>query len=454
MNNQNVTDKKNNEPLPWHLQGNWAPVKKELTESNLTIKGEIPKGLNGLYVRNGANPRSGWSDHWFFGNGMLHGIKFEEGKVTYKNRYVKTPYYEKDLDVISSFGDLKASSANTHIIKHAGKLLALEEAHLPWEVNEELETLGVFNFSGKLNGAMTAHPRICPETGELLFFAYSLMTEPYLTYYRVSSEGELIQTEPIEIPRPVMMHDWNITRNHVIFMDLPIVSDMDLAITTGSPFGFKPEYGARLGVMPRKGTGIDIRWFEIDPCYVFHTFNAHEQENKVILHVSRQKEAMVGGLKDIYGGDSTVARPWRWIIDLDNGTVQEEQLDDAPSDFPRIDDRKIGLKAEHGYCVQFDTSTDSLTIGKHLYKYNLTTGSKQSHDLGNNVAGGEPVFVPQEPNSSEDKGWVMSLVHEREERKSKLVIIDSQNFESTPVAEIYLPQRVPYGAHGSWIPAN
>ena len=151
---------------------------------------------------------------------------------------------------------LEASSANTHIIKHAGKLLALEEAHLPWEVNEELETLGVFNYSGKLNGAMTAHPRICPETGELLFFAYSLMTEPYLTYYRVSSEGELIQTEPIEIPRPVMMHDWNITRNHVIFMDLPIVSDMDLAITTGSPFGFKPEYGARLGVMPRKGTGV------------------------------------------------------------------------------------------------------------------------------------------------------------------------------------------------------
>ncbi|HIC27716.1 MAG TPA: dioxygenase, partial [Gammaproteobacteria bacterium] len=155
MNNQNITGKKDSEPLPWHLQGNWAPVKKELTESNLTIKGEIPRGLNGLYVRNGANPRSGWSDHWFFGNGMLHGIKFEEGKVTYKNRYVKTPYYDKDLDVISSFGDLKASSANTHIIKHAGKLLALEEAHLPWEVNEELETLGVFNYSGKLNGAMT-----------------------------------------------------------------------------------------------------------------------------------------------------------------------------------------------------------------------------------------------------------------------------------------------------------
>ena len=435
----------------WHLQGNWAPVKEELTVSDLEVKGEVPKEINGLYIRNGMNPRSGFSDHWFFGNGMLHGFNFEDGKVSYKNRYVRTPYYEKDLDIIGSFGDLSASPANTHIIKHADKFLALEEAHLPWEVDENLETKGAYDFNGKLKGAMTAHPRTCPKTGELLFFSYSVMSEPYLTYYRVNPVGKLVQIEPIELPRAVMMHDWNVTENHVVFMDLPIISDMNLAVETGSPFGFKPEFGARLGVMPREGSNSDVRWFDIDPCYVFHPLNSYEDGNKIILHVCRQQEAMVGGFQDIYGGETTVARLWKWTIDLELGSVKEEQIDDAPCDFPRIDDRRIGFKNDYGYFTTLETDVESLTIGRHLLKYDLVNGKRLTHDLGENVTGGEALFVPRTANSSEDDGWVISLAYEAETDRSKLLIINSQDFESAPVAEIYAPQRVPNGAHGSWV---
>ena len=437
--------------LHWHLQGNWAPVEKELSETNLEIKGEIPKDLSGLFVRNGFNPVSGYSDHWFFGNGMLHGVYLEDGKASYKNRYVRTPYYEDDLNVMSSFGNLAASPANTHIVNHAGKLLALEETSLPWELNKDLDTIGVEDFEGKLKTAMTAHPRVCPETGEMLFFGYSMMGEPYLNYYRVSKEGKLVQSEAIEIPRPVMMHDWNITRNYVVFMDLPIVSDMDLAVTTGSPFGFKPECGARLGVMPREGNNSDVRWFDIDPCFVFHSFNSFEVDNKIVLYVSRQQEAMVGGFKDIYGGETTVAKLWRWVIDLEKGTVSEEQLDDGACDFPRVNDNRIGLHSDFGYCMQIKTDVESLTFGENLFKYHLESGKRTDHHLGNNVAGGEPVFAPKPGAMSEDEGWVLSLVHERNSRKSKLIIIDAQAFDQEPVAEVIIPQRVPYGAHGSWI---
>lgn len=437
--------------LHWHLIGNWAPVKEEITEHNLEIKGEVPRDLNGLFVRNGMNPVSGYSDHWFFGNGMLHGIYLENGKASYKNRYVKTPYYENDLNVISSFGDLSASPANTHIVNHAGKLLALEETSLPWELNRDLETIGVEDYKGKLITAMTAHPRVCPETEEMLFFAYSMMGEPYLYYHRVSKQGELVQTEAIEIPRPVMMHDWNITRNYVVFMDLPIVSDMDLAVSTGSPFGFKPECGARLGVMPRDGNNSDVRWFDIDPCFVFHSFNSFEEGNKIILYVSRQQEAMVGGFKDIYGGEKTVARLWRWIIDLENGRVSEEQLDDGACDFPRVNDNRIGLHTEYGYCMQIKTDVESLTFGETLFKYHLESGKRTDHHLGSNVAGGEPVFAPKPGSTKEDQGWILSLVHDRNTRKSKLVIVDAEAFDQEPVAEVMIPQRVPYGAHGSWI---
>ena len=437
--------------LHWHLQGNWAPVEKELSENNLEIKGEIPKDLSGLFVRNGFNPVSGYSDHWFFGNGMLHGVYLEDGKASYKNRYVRTPYYEDDLNVMSSFGNLAASPANTHIVNHAGKLLALEETSLPWELNKNLDTIGVEDFEGKLTTAMTAHPRVCPETGEMLFFGYSMMGEPYLNYYRVSKEGKLVQSEAIEIPRPVMMHDWNITRNYVVFMDLPIVSDMDLAVTTGSPFGFKPECGARLGVMPREGNNSDVRWFDIDPCFVFHSFNSFEVDNKIVLYVSRQQEAMVGGFKDIYGGETTVAKLWRWVINLEKGTVSEEQLDDGACDFPRVNDNRIGLHSDFGYCMQIKTDVESLTFGENLFKYHLESGKRTDHHLGNNVAGGEPVFAPKPGAKSEDEGWVLSLVHERNSRKSKLVVIDAQAFDQKPVAEVIIPQRVPYGAHGSWI---
>ena len=448
---QNLFDASKVDETAWHLQGNWAPVKEELTVSDLEVKGEVPKEINGLYIRNGMNPRSGFSDHWFFGNGMLHGFNFEDGKVSYKNRYVRTPYYEKDLDIIGSFGDLSASPANTHIIKHADKFLALEEAHLPWEVDENLETKGAYDFNGKLKGAMTAHPRTCPKTGELLFFSYSVMSEPYLTYYRVNPAGKLIQIEPIELPRAVMMHDWNVTENHVVFMDLPIISDMNLAVETGSPFGFKPEFGARLGVMPREGSNSDVRWFDIDPCYVFHPLNSYEEGNKIILHVCRQQEAMVGGFQDIYGGETTVARLWKWTIDLESGSVKEEQIDDAPCDFPRIDDRRIGFKNDYGYFTTLETDVESLTIGRHLLKYDLVNDKRLTHDLGENVTGGEALFVPRTANSSEDDGWVISLAYEAETDRSKLLVINSQDFESAPVAEIYAPQRVPNGAHGSWV---
>jgi len=448
---QNLFDASKVDKTAWHLQGNWAPVKEEITVSDLEIKGEVPKEINGLYIRNGMNPRSGYSDHWFFGNGMLHGFNFEDGKVSYKNRYVRTPYYEKDLDIIGSFGDLSASPANTHIIKHADKFLALEEAHLPWEVDENLETKGAYDFSGKLKGAMTAHPRICPKTGELLFFSYSVMSEPYLTYYRANPAGKLVQIEPIELPRAVMMHDWNITENYVVFMDLPIISDMNLAVETGSPFGFKPEFGARLGVMPREGSNSDVKWFDIDPCYVFHPLNSYEEGNKIILYVCRQQEAMVGGFQDIYGGETTVARLWKWTIDLESGSVKEEQIDDAPCDFPRIDDRRIGFKNDYGYFTTLETEVDSLTIGRHLLKYDLVNNKRLTHDLGENVTGGEALFVPRNANSSEDDGWAISLAYEAETDRSKLLVINSQDFESAPVAEIYAPQRVPNGAHGSWI---
>ncbi|MBT4160056.1 MAG: dioxygenase [Gammaproteobacteria bacterium] len=438
--------------LQWHLQGNWAPVFDEVDGNELEVVGEVPRELNGVYIRNGMNPKSGHSDHWFFGDGMLHGVTFEDGRVSYRNRYVRTPAYLEEAGADGGLGDLANSKANTHIVRHAGKVLALEEGHLPWLVDEQLNTIGPYDFAGRLKGSMTAHPRICPETGEMMFFGYSMMAEPYLTYHRANAAGELVQTEVIDIPNPVMMHDWNVSRNYVIFMDLPLVFDLEAAMKGESPFGFKPEVGARLGVMPRDGGNADVRWFDIDPCYVFHPMNAHEEGDKLVLYVCRLNSAMRNGMDDMYSGDESLGKMTRWTIDLKAGTVQEERLDDAPIDFPRVDDRTIGMPSRFGYAMGLDPNAQSLTFDRYLYKYELATGGRDRLDLGKGVRGAEPVFAARTPESVDDDGFVLSLAHDENRNQSKFLVMDAQNFSGKPLAEILLPQRVPYGAHGSWMP--
>jgi carotenoid cleavage dioxygenase-like enzyme len=427
---------------PFWLKDNFAPVFEEVTETNLKVTGEIPKALNGRLLRNGANPQSGESAHWFLGNGMLHGVEIRDGNANwYRNRYVKTPLFlDPNADVMASLGDMSQSSANTHVIHHAGKIMALEEGHWPFVVSDELETIGPNNYDGKLAGPMTAHPKLCPETGELLAFSYG-MTEPYLTYLRISAAGELLQAEPITVPGATMIHDFNVTRNHIVFMDLPAVWNLEGMATTGLPVMWDESYGARLGVMPRDGTDADVTWYEINPCYVFHPLNAYEDGNKIVLDVCRMEDTMKPG-------SNSPPMLYRWVIDQDKGTVSETQLDDTVVDFSRVCDTVVGLKNQFGYTAAF---APSMPVAQGFKKYDLKNNSSEYHDL-NGGQGSEPVFVKDPAGQSEDDGWVLSYVYRPEDNKSEIVIIDSRGFEKAPVATIQIPVRVPAGFHGNWVP--
>ncbi|MBO0840796.1 MAG: carotenoid oxygenase family protein, partial [Sciscionella sp.] len=253
--------------------GNFAPVHDELDVFNLPVTGEIPAQLSGRYLRNGPNPRRP-DDHWFTGDGMVHGVRVTDGRARwYRNRYVRTDSFDDPFPLYNADGsrNLHASVANTHVVRHAGKLLALVESSLPYEITGELETVGCFDFAGRLRDSMTAHPKICPVTGELHFFGYGNLHEPYVTYHRANVDGELIVEQPVDVPGLTMMHDFCLTQDYVIFLDLPVVFRMDLALGGASlPYRWSDEYGARLGVMRRADPAAAIRWFEITPCYVFH----------------------------------------------------------------------------------------------------------------------------------------------------------------------------------------
>ncbi len=435
---------------PSHLLGNGRPVAEEITLTDLKVTGAIPRELDGRYVRAGANPLSGTSAHPFFGDGMLHGVRLRDGAAQwYRNRYVQTPFITNpEVNVLdpSVMMDMRYSKANTHVVGHAGKIFALEEGHFPYVVDGDLTTVGATDFSGVLTGSFTAHPKICPVTGELLAFGYSAMA-PYLRYLRLSANGELVQTQSITVGGPTMMHDFNVTRNYVIFMDLPACFNLELAMSGDMPIRWDDNYPARLGVMPRNGTDADVTWFDINPCYVFHPMNSFEDGNKIVLDVARFNHIW---------RDSSVDFPppmlWRWTIDLSTGQVHEEQIDDRSAEFPRVADSVVGLKHRYGYMMAMSDS-DPMKASGAILKYDRDTDQRSEIEFGQGRVGGEPVFAPSANAKTEDDGYLMTYVYDANKDASELVIMDAASMDNTPVATIELP-RVPNGFHGSWIPSS
>jgi carotenoid cleavage dioxygenase-like enzyme len=431
--------------LPFHLRGNYAPVEKEVTAHDLPVEGAIPPELQGLFVRNGPNPRTP-TNHWFSGEGMLHGVRLEAGRASwYRNRWVRTRVFEEGAIVVADDGtvDRTVGLANTHVIRHAGRTLALVESSFPTEVTAELDTVGTWDFDGRLSTAMTAHPKECPVTGELHFFGYGF-APPFLTYHRADSSGRLIQSEVIEVPGPTMIHDFAITERSVIFMDLPIVFSLDRVTEARFPYAWSDDYGARLGVMPRGGGADQVRWMEIDPCYVFHPLNAHEVDGRIVLDVARYPELWREASERFQS-----AYLHRFTIDPAEGSVSEEALDDLAIEFPRVDDRRTGRAARHGYAVASRSERGVEESMQLLVRYDLVSGSRAIHDFGAGAAASEAVFAAAGPGEAD--GWLLAYVYDAARDGSDLVILDADRIEAEPVARVALPQRVPFGFHGSWL---
>ena len=432
----------------FYMEGNYGPVRDEMTAFDLPVEGSIPSVLEGRCLRNGPNPRHGDPGHWFFGEGMIHGVELRGGRATwFRNRHVRTPSFEQGRHVVGENGlvDVSVNVANTNVIAHGGRILALAENTEPTEVGPELDTIGGFDFGGRLRTAMTAHPKRCPVTGELHFFGYGYCP-PFLTYHRADAAGNLVQSEVIEVPGATMVHDFAITEHSVVFMDLPVVFDPTMIMSGTMPFRWSDDYGARIGIMPRGAGNADVRWFEVEPCYVFHPLNATEDSSgKVEVDVVRYPYIWRADQEDF-----PPATLHRWTVDTATGSVKEQPLDDQNIEFPRVDERRVGRSHRYGYAAN-GPAGEGLKYGTALTKYDLVTDSFERHDFGPGRSPGEGVFVPASDGASEDEGYVLTYVYDAGRDGSDLVILDASDFAASPVATIGLPQRVPFGYHGNWV---
>ena len=325
----------------------------------------MPRELNGTLYRNGPNPQfEAPGAHWFVGDGMLHAFHLENGRASYRNRWVRTPKWQAEHDagraLFGGFGrklpDAPASItqdggvANTNIIFHAGRLLALEEGHLPTEIEPgTLKTRGYCDYGGGIAGPFTAHPKIDPVTGEMVFFGYNAggTPDPALSFGSVNASGAVTRFDRFEAPYASMVHDFIVTENHLLFPILPITGSMERAMRGQPPYAWEPDKGAYVGVMKRNGTASDIVWFRAESCYVFHVMNAWEDGNRIVADVMQFEEAPLFPHPDGSPTDpkKSRARLCRWTFDLAGNTDRFTQtyLDDLTGEFPRIDDRRAGL---------------------------------------------------------------------------------------------------------------
>lgn len=421
-----------------------TPVTTEIEAFDLPVDGALPPELTGDYIRNGPNPPPGAKPgHLFTGDGMLHGVRLENGRaLVYRNRWVRTRAFVEHAPLVRMNGavDLTVGTANTNVIAHGNRLLALVESSFPTEVTRELATVGTYDFAGALEGPFAAHPHRDPRTGELLGFGMQLRPGT-LFFYRIDAAGTLVESRRIAVPGSTMMHDFAITENYAIFMDLPVVFDLLFGIRGKFPYRWNDKYGARLGVLDRRDPSLPVRWFDIAPCYVFHVMNAVEHGNEIRLDAVRYAELWRKG-----NDGFTPTTLHRFTIDLAAGRVREATLDERSVEFPRTDERRTGSAYRYGYAVAVSGTGDG---SRELRKFDLQNGTTVDHRFAAGRVPGEMVFVPAA--SGEDAGWVIGYVYDAARDRSDLVVLDASDVAAPPVAVVHLPVRVPLGFHGNWI---
>jgi carotenoid cleavage dioxygenase len=154
--------------------------------------------------------------------------------------------------------------------------------------------------------------------------------------------------------------------------------------------------------------------------------------------------------RDRTGPNDGATRLDRWTLDPSTGVAKAETLDDSYVELPRVDERVVGRRHRYGYAMAFD---GPLHHGGAV-KYDLDRGTIEQRSYGPDRYTDELVFVARAPDAGEDDGWLLSYVYDAAEDRSDLVILAADDFTGDPVATIHLPQRVPFGFHGNWMPTQ
>ncbi|MGI4975985.1 MAG: carotenoid oxygenase family protein [Janthinobacterium lividum] len=437
------------------LVGIHAPMPAELTLEELAVSGTIPAGLDGRYLRMGANPvrPDHAGHHWFLGDGMVHGLALGGGKVLwYRNRWIGSRLAAAALGRDAAPGPRRGSNdtVNTNVVDIGGRAFALVEAgSFPVELSATLDGQRYSDLDGTLGGSFSGHPHRDPLTGEHHAIAYDGRVWDAVRHVVVSPAGRVVRDVAIAVEHGPCIHDCALTARFVVVLDLPVTFSMR-AVLGGQrfPFRWNPSHRARVGLLPRGGEAGDILWCDVEPCFVFHVANAYDApDGGVVLDVIAYDTMFASDA----GGLDALGRLERWTVDPATRRVGRRVVDPTPQEFPRIDERRFSQPHRHVYTVQVPPDANPQLAGAtKLFRHDMETGARLVHEFGEDRVPGEFVFVPAHADAEEGEGWLMGLVIDTAAQATDLAILNAQAFEAPPVATVRLPHRIPPGFHGNW----
>ncbi|AQV16009.1 carotenoid oxygenase family protein [Acinetobacter pittii] len=445
------------------LAGPFAPVKEEISSTNLLVQGEIPTSLNGVFLRMGPNPlevKNPANYNWFLGDGMVHGLRLNNGKALwYKNRYVGTHYAQKKLGRKKIKGQQRSpiDIANTNIIGHAGKIWVLTEAGpLPVALDFELNSLNYGFFNSKDSYPFTAHPHLDPESGELHAICYDALLPMQVYYQVIDKTGQVTKRVTIPVKNGPMMHDCSMTKTKMLILDFPVTFSVERILGGAQfPYAWNDNHPARVGSLPKNGGADDVKWFDLDPCVIFHVCNSYDLENgDVILDACVHSKTFTNSIQGPV--DQQYIQFERWTLQYGTQTIKREVISKVPQEFPRLDERFVGLPYRFAYSISVGDegqAVDATKINENaLLVHDLVKGETNKHFYEKGYATGEVIFIPKQKNSEEGDGWLISYLHALDGiQASKVVILDSKKIGQEPQAVIDLPVRVPLGFHSNWV---
>jgi len=465
-----------------------APVRAELDLSDLEVIGRIPPEMHGSFYRVGPDPqyppRAG-DDIFFNGDGLVSLFRFVDGRVEYRSRYVRTDKfvaerqagralfgaYRNPFTDDESVRGMIRGTANTGVWLHNGQLWALKEDSPPVLMDPDtLATHGYHFFDGQLKSkTFTAHPHFDAATGDMHAIGFAAKGEatPDIAYYRIDKHGQIVQEEWLVAPYAGMVHDFAVTEDYIVFPIVPITSNVEWLKQRRPHYHWDPAKDVFMGVLPRKGTAKDIRWFSGHNRYSTHIFNGWNEGGKIFIDTPVAKGNPFPFFPDITGApfnlDASAPHISRWIIDMDapGDGFEEIKLDDQICEFSRIDDRFQTRKHRYGYVSTLDIFkpwTTTLAPEKPLMMFNSMSRFDFEENklerwwIGEASTLEEVQFVPRSEHAAEGEGWLIALCQRHAEQRSDLVILDAMNLAAGPVATVRLPVRLRNGLHGSWVP--
>ena len=280
-----------------------------------------------------------------------------------------------------------------------------------------------------------------------------------MNYGVVSDDNQLVNYEPIDLPGARWPHDLGMTEHYCILHDLPMFFDQVGLARGQHRLKFHRDVPARFGIIPRRGTSRDVRWFEGQPCYILHLANSYEQGDEVVMvgciqtnpvpdltSLPKEGYARMMKLLDMHEQQT---RMHRWRFNLKTGQTLEEDLDDEVTEFPMISGRHKGRPNRYVYNAYMVPGFWHLD---GLKKYDLHTGRTQTWRAPEGVFVSETPFAPRQGAVDEDDGYLVTYAVDTRQRRAECLIFDARDITPGPVCRVMPPGYIPPGAPAYWAP--